>query len=271
MRRFSFTLEGKALVMQSVREVLIVGVFAVAVASAQEARSFEVASIKPVAWNNYDEKHQGIKVDGQIADFGNVSLTDLVAYAFGVKNFQIIGPQGMGARFDILAKVPDGTAPGQVPEMTAQLLFDRFQMKFHKDNKEFSVYALIVGPKGAKLTPAPPDFKLADNPQQIALTMDRYTAAIARHFDKPVINETGLQGQYLILRKQLPFVTPQLQEAMARYKATGEFGGPSVSTSEPPGSVIIPILSDLGLKAEPRKRQLPVIVIDRIDFNATEQ
>lgn len=257
--------------MRSIRADLVVGLLAAYAASAQDSRSFEVASIKPVAWDSYDERHQGIKLDGQIAEFGNMSLTDLVAYAFQVHNFQIMGPQTIGARFTILAKIPEGAMPDQVPDMTAQLLRERFHLKSHQENKEFSVYALIVGPKGAKLNPCPPDFKLADSPQSLVLTMDRYAEAIAHHFDKPLVNETGLPGKYLFKRGQLPYITPQLKEALARYLSNGQPGGQPGAASEPTGLMITPILSELGLKAEPRTRQLPVIVIDRIDAAATEQ
>jgi uncharacterized protein (TIGR03435 family) len=255
--------------MRSVRAILIVGVLAVHIASAQAPPSFEVASIKQVAWESYDEKHQGIKVDGQIADFGNMSLADLAAYGFHAKTFQISAPKEMTARFNILAKMPDGAKPDQAPDMVVQLLVERFQMKFHKEDKEFPVYALIVGPKGAKLTPAPPDFNHADSPQLYAWTMDLYAQAISRHFDKPVINETGLPGKYLIGR--VPFVTPQMRQSLARYLSTGDGASPAEAASEPPGSVITPILSNLGLKAVPVKRPLPAIVIDRIDIGGIRE
>jgi len=58
-----------------------------------------------VAWDSYHPKHQGIKVDGQIADFGNMSIAGLVVYAFHLP------------------------ATDQVPDMPVQLFVDRFNMK----------------------------------------------------------------------------------------------------------------------------------------------
>ena len=255
--------------MRLIGAVLIVGVLAVPASPAQDARSFEVASIKPVPADSYDLTPQVIKVNGQTADFPDMSVTDLVAYAFHVEKFQIIGPNWMGSRFNILAKLPDGATPGQVPDLMAQLLAERFQMKFHKESKEFPVYALVVGPKGAKLTPAPPDYQPTGS-QPMAMTMDRYARAISRNFDKPLINQTGLPGEYLIARRQMPVGMAQLGEAIRQYKATGVIAPPSAA-SDPTGSAITPILTELGLKAESRKRQLPVIVIDRIDVKAVEQ
>lgn len=257
--------------MRSVPAILIAGALAVQAASAQGARSFEVASIKPVAADSNDPMHDGPKIDGQIAEFGHMSLTDLAAYAFHVNRFQITGPKGMGASFNILAKLPEGTTRDQVPDMLVQLLVERFQMKFHKESKEFPVYALMVGPKGAKLTPEPADFSGTDPSKGLAWTMDLYARAISHHFDRPVVNETGLPGKYILTSTQVPYVTPQLREALARYQATGDITAPPAAASEPPGSAIIPILTSLGLKAEACKRQLPAIVIDRIELTATGQ
>ncbi len=41
--------------------------------------------------------------------------------------------------------------------MLQTLLTERFGLKTHKESKEMSIYALIVGPKGTKLKPRTPD------------------------------------------------------------------------------------------------------------------
>jgi uncharacterized protein (TIGR03435 family) len=47
--------------------------------------------------------------------------------------------------------------PKQIPEMLQTLLRDRFQMKMHRDAKEFPVYGLIVGKGELKLKEPPAD------------------------------------------------------------------------------------------------------------------
>jgi uncharacterized protein (TIGR03435 family) len=248
--------------MRSVEAVLIAAVFAVQVGSAQGGPSFEVASIKPIAPGSFDLQHLAIKIDPQLAVFGNRSLLDLVAYAFHVNTFQVIGPKGLWATFTIQAKLPDGATTNQVPDMLAQLLAGRFQMKFHKESREFPVYALVVDPKGAKLTPAPPDFKRTGNPDVWVLTMDRYAETF--HLDRPVINETGLQGEYLLKRQQIPLNTDRLRQQFAQLSGAGPTGVPSDPLD------ITSLLSQIGLKVVPRKDQLPAIIIDRIETSPTD-
>ncbi len=124
---------------------------------------FEVASIKPAAPPNpaaiqAGKLHVGMNVDQARVDIGFMSLADLMTLAFKVKQYQISGPDWMGAqRFDILAKMPEGATKDDVPQMLQALLAERFKLTFHRDSKEQPVYALIVGKNGPKLKDAPPD------------------------------------------------------------------------------------------------------------------
>src|ERR1039458_8844056 len=133
-------------------------------AQAGRAQSFEVASIKPAPsleeMVRSRQMHLGVNVDPAFADIGAFSLADLVGYAFRIRPFQISGPEWLnGQRFDIRAKLPDGATVDQVPEMVQSLLVERFHLTFHLENKEYPVYALLVGPKGPKLTVCPPDYE----------------------------------------------------------------------------------------------------------------
>src|SRR6185437_10301848 len=58
------------------------------------------------------------------------------------------------ARFDIVAKLPEGTTQDQIPEMLVALLADRFKLTVHRENKEHAIYALVAGKNGPKLKPA---------------------------------------------------------------------------------------------------------------------
>lgn len=66
--------------------------------------------------------------------------------AYDLKNYEISTPDWMASeRWDITAKLPDGSDPKQIPEMLQGLLRDRFQMKMHRETKELPVYGLIRG------------------------------------------------------------------------------------------------------------------------------
>src|SRR6185295_3093480 len=125
--------------------------------------AFEVASVKP-ACPLYTMKIQsgqmriGMKVDKALVDIGAMSLTELICVAFKVKPHQVAGPNWLTVdRFNVKAKMPDGATEEQVPEMLQALLIERFQLTFHKDTKEASVYALIVAKDGHKMKEAVPE------------------------------------------------------------------------------------------------------------------
>jgi len=119
--------------------------------------SFEVASIKAAqaitpAMFTSGKLHVGMSVDGARVDIGYMSLAELIPMAFKVKSYQVSGPEWIKAqRFDILAKMPEGATKEQVPEMLQALLEERFQLKVHRENREYAVYGLMVGKGGSKL------------------------------------------------------------------------------------------------------------------------
>jgi uncharacterized protein (TIGR03435 family) len=134
-----------------------------AAAPAPAALTFEVAAIKPAPPLDpmkimQGKMHIGMTVNAARVDIGNLSLADLVRMAYKVKPYQVTGPDWMGAqRFDIQAKMPEGATKEQVPEMLQALLAERFKLVIHRDTKEHSVYALIVGKNGLKIKPSEPE------------------------------------------------------------------------------------------------------------------
>ena len=150
---------------------IIVLTIGVASAAAQQAPSkqFDVASVKaagPIDPQKMRSGQQrvGIKIDAGRVDIESLSLADLINTAFKVKVYQIVGPSWLGRsntmtaeRFDIHATLPAGTTKDDVPEMLQSLLAERFKLVVHREQKEQSVFALIVGKNGSKLEPSAPD------------------------------------------------------------------------------------------------------------------
>jgi uncharacterized protein (TIGR03435 family) len=132
--------------------------------------AFEVASIKPSAPLDskqvlMGQQRVGMKVDAARVDIANLSLADLVRIAYRVKRYQVAGPDWTkGERFDILAKLPEGASPDQVPQMLQKLLLDRFNLTVHRETSERAVYALVVGKNGPKLVEAPADLAFSGEP-----------------------------------------------------------------------------------------------------------
>jgi uncharacterized protein (TIGR03435 family) len=115
--------------------------------------AFEVASVKPAAPQTDGNRFIRMGGDAGRVDYANVSLKQVLAKAYDVKSYQVTGPSWLDAeRYDIVAKVPDGVAKEQVPMMLQALLAERFHMTIHRESKEQSVYALVLGKGDLKLT-----------------------------------------------------------------------------------------------------------------------
>jgi uncharacterized protein (TIGR03435 family) len=128
--------------------------------------AFEVAVIKQASQANLmsatqagQRPHVGITVDKNRVDIGFQSLSDILAFAYAIAPFQLVGPDYLKTEhFDILAKLPAGATEEQVPEMLQSLLAERFGLKMHREKKEAPIYALVVSKGGLKkMKPATAD------------------------------------------------------------------------------------------------------------------
>jgi hypothetical protein len=119
---------------------------------------FEVATIKPSAPGR---QGKGFTVrDADVLTI-NTSLSDLITMAYSLHSHQIIGLPAWAEtdKYDITGR-PE--APGQpnveqMKIMIQKLVEDRFQLKFHREKKELSVYAITVAKTGAKITKSEAD------------------------------------------------------------------------------------------------------------------
>lgn len=111
---------------------------------------FEVASIKP----NKDGCGATFGVGNGGSSGCNMTLKAMMAFTYRIQAYQILGgPNWVGSdRFDIEAKAADrNTDPDQLRLMLQSLFADRFQLRIHREMKQSSVYALVVGKSGSKL------------------------------------------------------------------------------------------------------------------------
>ena len=136
------------------------------IARAQPAAApltFEVATIRPAppldpAKMMKGQMRIGAKIDAGRAEYNFTSVKDLIVTAYGVKPYQVTGPDWMTSeRWDIQAKLPEGATAAQVPEMLKALLAERFKLTVHKEVKEHSVYALVPGKGGPKFKEYQPE------------------------------------------------------------------------------------------------------------------
>jgi uncharacterized protein (TIGR03435 family) len=140
-------------------------VLAATAAFAQTKPAFEVAVIKPAppmdiakvaaAMQAGGKMPIGANVDARRAEYLYLDLRSLMSYAYGVKPWQITGPEWMSTtRFDIVAGMPDGSKKEDAPKMLQTLLEERFKLTTHRASAEHPVLALVVGKGGPKLKPS---------------------------------------------------------------------------------------------------------------------
>ena len=142
--------------MHMIRSIVL-SVLAAVLAFGQTRPEFEVASIRPAAVQTQSAT-AGVRIDGSQVRMSNFSLKDAVAASYRMKFNQVVGPDWISSqRFEFSAKLPDGGSPTQVPEMLQALLVDRFQLKVHRETREFPIYALEVAKSGLKMKELPPD------------------------------------------------------------------------------------------------------------------
>jgi len=148
--------------MQILRKVTICLVLTAIAAFAQTKPAFDVATIKPAAPMDQakllgamqagGKLPIGANVEGYRAEYLYLDLKSLMTYAYGVKPYQITGPDWMATeRFDIVAKMPEGSKKDDAPKMLQTLLEDRFKLAVHRTSAEHPVLALVAGKGGPKL------------------------------------------------------------------------------------------------------------------------
>ncbi len=147
---------------QTFRELAICMVLTAVAGFAQTKPSFEVATIKPAPPMDQAKLLAAVRSGGKLpfganigsgrAEYRYLDLKTLMSYAYGVKPWQITGPDWMATtRFDIVAKMPEGSTKEDASKMLQSLLEDRFNLMTHRASAEHPVLALVVGKGGPRL------------------------------------------------------------------------------------------------------------------------
>ena len=251
---------------------------------AAERLEFEAASIKPAPPPDGHGMIVGMSGgpgsrDPSMVIGHNMTLSGLVAYAYDVLFFQLVAPSWANdSKFLLTAKVPPGATRQQVRVMLQNLLADRFQVKVHTDKKEMPVYELTIGKGGPKFQAAVdvPAGEVTAGPQmkldeqgfpilerpgwvgrgnkvrmwQPKMTMEDLGKSICGELGRPVIDATGLAGEYNI---RMFWVQGSAST------------GPESAESEAGPSLMRAIQEQLGLKLEAKKSNVDVLVVDHAE------
>jgi uncharacterized protein (TIGR03435 family) len=230
-----------------------------------KAPSFEVAAIKPAPANTKAARYITMQGTNRfVVKYYTLKLLIAAAYDLSPKVISG-GPAWSGSdHFDIEALTPGDARPARTQQMAMlrTLLTDRFMLSFHREGKEFSIYALEVAKGGAKLraSTAP-----AGDPAQLTTTiypdhahlpakntsMGDFASQLQRGFlDRPVVDRTGLTGRYDF---DLDWVPDETQFG-------GEVASATAEAQAPP--FFAAIEQQLGLHIEATRGTVDALIID---------
>jgi uncharacterized protein (TIGR03435 family) len=234
--------------------------------SAQPAPSFEVASIKPhVQGSGYVPL---ACANGRLTSVG-LPLVYIIDWAYDLNSDQSrqiaehlptwLSPT---TAFDIEAKSETPVPESQCRLMLQDLLATRFKFAAHWESKEAKVYDLVIAKGGPKMQKASDTdqgrgFNITLNGKAMQTapggtapkgrTMPDFAQFLtAFNRNQPVTDKTGLDGLYKI----------DLKFSIQPANSTELFADPDLETA---------LQQQLGLKLEPRKGSVSLLIVDRIE------
>jgi uncharacterized protein (TIGR03435 family) len=210
----------------------------------------------------------------------NVSLKNVMEYeAYGIPGSRILdGPKWLDStRFDIEAKMDDSEAGHlhslahgprrlETQAMFQQLLADRFKLAVHWETRELPVYALVAAKKGSKLQPTKESTEGSGTSSHNSKSGSQFTAKgvtlpelaegltqeLSRELGRSIIDKTEIKGRYDLTLQWTPDAGAATDSA-----ASSADSGPSIFTA---------VQEQLGLKLEPAKAPVQVLVIDHAEM-----
>jgi uncharacterized protein (TIGR03435 family) len=254
---------------------------------------FEVADIKPSA---SESTQKGFRVEpgGRFVARG-FTLRELIKLAWEIEDmdaidndYMLVGfPKGFDAtRFDIVAEISGtgshttgGFDTDAARLMLRTLLTERFQLATHIEEVSVAAYAMVAvkaklkkadesSRSGCRNEPAAsgltPIFSVHCQNVTMAQLAEELQAFGGLYVTHPVFNATGLKGGWdFDLNWSPPHLVRGREPALS---------APGTAVAEDPNGAltIVEALSKLGLKLEPRKHPMPVLVIDHVEPKPTD-
>jgi bla regulator protein blaR1 len=251
--------------------VALIGPIAVGILGALPSRgqthetttpAFEAASVKPHHDKGRRNRARSIE-PGRITCL-DITLRELILTAYGVKPYQISGPDWIqNNAYDVVATAGKSVGVQEVKRMLGPLLAERFHLVFHRETRELPVFALVVAKGGPKFKEPGDGGDPSIRPDDEGglsfknLSMDDLAEwlSVLPSMGRPVIDHTGLAGSFSFhanlfnLEKGAP--PGELKRSMVSDDAAY-----TLRTMLP---------AELGLKLEAQKAPLEILVIDHAE------
>jgi uncharacterized protein (TIGR03435 family) len=237
---------------------------AVVMAFAQNPPAFDAASVKP---NTSGTGGFSMGTSHGRLTASNVPVRTLILKGFHAKDFQVTGGPGWleTERYDVVAKTENTSISDNDLWLLLQpLLEDRFKLRFHRETKQLPVYSMTVAKGGPKMKPHVGDDeptmsgRMGSGKASLAGTrtsMARLADTLGEHTDRIVVDSSGLKGAYdfkLDWAQEDSHEPAGLSMLSSLQEGLG-LAGPSIFTA---------LQEQLGLKLEPAKGPVQIIVID---------
>lgn len=225
--------------------------------------AFEVASVKI---NRDQTGRLQVDISPGSVSMRCVSLKRLVSWAYHVQQPAIDCPAWFDdQRYDILAKAGTPSKEDEMRPMMVSLLAERFHLAVHRETRQMDVMAFVEAKGGHKMTPsqiegepqageAPGGGKLIKG----AALMD-FGDDISNELRLPILDMTGLKGRFDFA------LNPEKYVAAARAAIMAD---PQHRPSEAEIKMTVMqdiVAGDLGLRLEPRRAPVEVLVVDRCE------
>ncbi|HXR96848.1 MAG TPA: TIGR03435 family protein [Terriglobales bacterium] len=245
---------------------------------------FDVASVKP---NHSGVEGARLAVNPGRVALENVDFKTLIRLAFHVPEAQMQTPAwAASARYDVIATTATPVPENQILALLRPLLAEQFKLASHFENRSLPIYALVVGGSSPKLQVAATavPFKSWSWPGGAHVEgsgdLADFCAALSRWSDRPVVDASGLAGNYSFKLEWQPTDPNAPASSLTRADAAPvtipKGARPSVAAAAgdlAPGlpSLFSAVQETLGLKLEARKGPLPVLVVDHLERLAGEK
>jgi bla regulator protein blaR1 len=243
------------LMCSTVKTIVLAGLlWSALVGSAQNQRPvLEAVSVKPARTNRFVP----IAVNPQ--SFRTVmSLAYAIEWAYEIRDYQLSGGPAWLRReyYEIEMKTAGPATRKEMREALQTVLAERFKLKLHREPREMPIYALTIGNSRTSLAaskePCGDDGCIDVAPGILSArntNMSSIAATLSNMVDRPVIDQTGLNGRYDFRLK----FDPTFQK---------RFDGQTIANNATDDPSIFAALQDLGLKLEPRRTAVEIVVVD---------
>lgn len=224
---------------------------------------FDVASVKVSELGRAGgegSRRQAINAEPGALTMRNVSMTSAIRWAYGVQDFQVSGPGWLATeRYDIVAKAADTAPEDQLRLMLQALLADRFKLTVHREQKVMAMYVLTVAKGGPKFhesqSEGEPQFQAGRGATTAVVQrvpISQFVNMLQNILQSPVIDETGLKGRYDATLNIAQYINSPIQKDEIT-------------------SIVLSAVQDLlGLKLEPKKGPVDMVIVDHAEKVPTE-